>query len=468
MMTTPHIRDYVGKHVHMIGIGGSSMSGLARMLLEKGYTLTGSDNLETYATKLLREEYHVPVTIGHKAENVHGADLVIYTVAILPDNPERVELARLNIPCIERATLLGQLMEGYSSAVGVCGTHGKTSTTSMLAQIMVETGMDPTISIGGNLDFIGGNIRIGKGDTFLAEACEFNASFLHMRPTVAVVLNIDMDHPDFFKDIDDVQRTFGLFLDLLPENGAAVGNGEDKRIVELFAKLPCKTYTFGFDAKCDFYPENLVYDEVGHGSYDLCFRDEKLGHVKLNVPGFFHVSNSLAALTAAWVKGADMEKACEALSHFAGAHRRFELTSVVEGVKLYHDYGHNPTEMRNAISVAAMQPRNRLWAVMQPHTFSRVKNLFADYLTCTEEADITLVTDIYAAREKDPGDIKAEMLVEGMRKNGINAIHTPSFDDTEKYLREHWQPGDLVLTMGCGNINQLNDQIYENEQKKQG
>ncbi len=466
MMNTPHIRDFVGKHVHMIGIGGSSMSGLAKMLLEKGYTLTGSDNLETYATKLLREEYRVPVTIGHKPENVHGADLVIYTVAILPDNPERVELARLGIPCIERATLLGQLMEGYQSAIGVCGTHGKTSTTSMLAQIMVECGMDPTISIGGNLDFIGGNTRIGKGDTFLAEACEFNASFLHISPTLAVVLNIDMDHPDFFKDIDDVQRTFGKFLALLPEDGAAVGNGEDPRIVELFAQLPCKTYTFGFDAACDFSPAGLVYDELGRGHYDLCNRGQVLGHVQLNVPGFFHVSNSLAALAAAWVKGADMEKACVALSHFAGAHRRFELTSVVEGVKLYHDYGHNPTEMRNAISVAAMQPRNRLWAVMQPHTFSRVKNLFNDYLTCTKEADITLVTDIYAAREKDPGDIKAEMLVDGMRKNGINAIHTPSFDDTEKYLRQHWQPGDLVLTMGCGNINQLNDQIWENEQKK--
>lgn len=465
-MTTPHIRDFEGKHIHMIGIGGSSMSGLARMLLGKGYRLTGSDNLETYATRLLRDEYHVPVTIGHKPENVHGADLVIYTVAILPDNPERVELARLGIPCIERATLLGQLMEGYDCAIGVSGTHGKTSTTSMLAQILVETGMDPTISIGGNLDFIGGNTRVGKSDTFLAEACEFNASFLHMRPTLAVILNIDLDHLDFFKDIDDIQRTFGKFLSLVPEEGTVVGNGEDKRIMELFDTLSCHKLTFGFSDSCDFYPANLTYDDLGRGVYDLSFRGQILGHVQMNVPGFFHVSNSLAALAAAWAKGADMEKACQALSHFEGAHRRFELTGVVEDVKLYHDYGHNPTEMKNAISVAAMQPRNRLWAVMQPHTYSRVKRLFDDYLTCTAQADITLVTDIFGAREKDPGDIKAEMLVEGMRKNGINAIHTPSFDDTEKYLREHWQPGDLVLTMGCGNINQLNDQIWDNQQKK--
>ena len=468
MMNSPHIRDYAGKHVHMIGIGGSSMSGLAQLLLEKGYILTGSDNLETYATKKLREEFGIPVTIGHRAENVHGADLVIYTVAILPDNPERVELARLGIPCIERATLLGQLMEGYPNAIGVCGAHGKTSTTAMLSQVLMAAGLDPSIHIGGTLDFIGGSTRVGKSGTFLAEACEFNASFLHLRPTVAVVLNIDADHLDFYRDIDHIQETFGKFLALLPESGIAIGNGEDERIMQLFEALTCRKVTFGFTASCDYHPENLAYNELGMGSFDLYCGDALLGHVALKVPGEFNVSNALAALSCAHTQGADMQKACQALGAFEGAHRRFELTSVIDGVKLYHDYGHNPTEMKNALSVAHKQPHNRLWAVMQPHTYSRVKRLFPDYLTCTAIADITLVTDIYAAREKDPGDIKAEMVVEGMRQNGINAIHTPSFDDTEAYLRAHWQPGDLVLTMGCGNINQLNDQIWENEQKKNG
>ena len=465
-MMEPHIRDYQGKHIHMIGIGGSSMSGLAQMLLEKGYILTGSDNLETYATRHLREDLHVPVTIGHKAENVHGADLVIYTVAILPDNPERVEVARLGLPNIERATLLGQLMEGFDTAIGVCGAHGKTTTTSMLSQVMMECNMDPSIHIGGSLDFIGGSTRIGKSGTFLAEACEFNASFLHMRPTVAVVLNIDADHLDFYRDIDHIQETFGKFLALLPENGIAIGNGDDRRIMELFGALRCRTLSFGLGEGCDYRPANLSYDEYGHARFDLCFRGETLGHVELQVPGAFQVLNALAALSCAHSQQADMTAACRAMSEFKGAHRRFELTSEIDGVKLYHDYGHNPTEMRNVLSVAKLQPHNRLWAVMQPHTYSRVKRLFDDYLTCTADADITLVTDIYAAREKDPGDIRAEMVVEGMRKNGINAIHTPSFDDTEAYLRAHWQPGDLVLTMGCGNINQLNDQIWANEQKK--
>ncbi len=466
MMNTPHIRDYVGKHVHMIGIGGSSMSGLAQLLLENGYILTGSDNLETYATKKLREEYGVPVTIGHKAENVHGADVVVYTVAILPDNPERVELARLGIPCIERATLLGQLMEGYPNAIGICGTHGKTSTTAMLSQALIGAGEDPSIHIGGTLDFIGGNVRAGKSDTFVTEACEFNASFLHLRPTVAVVLNIEEDHLDFYRDIHHIQETFGQFLALLPEDGIAIGNGADERIMQLFQQLSCRWYSFGLTDSCDYHPANLGYNELGMGCFDFCFGTEVLGHVELRVPGEFNVENALAALACAHTQGADMTKACAALSEFAGAHRRFELTSVIDGVKLYHDYGHNPTEMKNALAVAHKQPHNRLWAVMQPHTFSRVKRLFSDYLTCTRIADITLVTDIYAAREKDPGDIKAEMLVEGMQRNGINAIHTPSFDDTEAYLRAHWQPGDLVLTMGCGNINQLNDQILDNEQKK--
>lgn len=464
-MNAPHIRDYQGKHIHMIGIGGSSMSGLAQMLLEKGYQLTGSDGLETYTTRHLREDLHIPVTIGHKPENVHGADLVVYTVAILPDNPERVEMERLGIPSIERATLLGQLMEGYGTAIGVCGAHGKTSTTSMLSQVMMECGMDPTIHIGGQLDFIGGSTRIGKSDTFLAEACEFNASFLHLRPTIAVVLNIDADHLDFYRDIDHIQETFGQFLSLLPKDGCAIGNGDDPRVVQLLNNLTCPRYTFGFGEGCDYRPLNLHYDELGRGSFDFAFGETVLGHVDMQVAGTFQVSNAMAALTCAHIQNGDMVTACRAMSSFKGAHRRFELTSVIQGVKLYHDYGHNPTEMRNALSVAALQPHNRLWAVMQPHTYSRVKRLFEDYLTCTQMADITLVTDIYAAREKDPGDIKAEMVVEGMRQHGVNAIHTPTFDDTEAYLRQHWQPGDLVLTMGCGNINQLNDQILAHEKE---
>ncbi len=466
-MADPHIRDFRGRHIHMIGIGGSSMSGLARILKAQGYPLTGSDNLETYATRKLREA-GIPVTIGHTPENVHGAELVVYTVAILPDNAERVEAARLGLPTIERATLLGQLMEGAKTAIGVCGTHGKTSTTSMLAQALVVAGVDPSVHIGGSLDFIGGSTRTGKGDVFLTEACEFNESFLHLRPTIAVVTNIEEDHLDYFKDIDDIQRAFGRFLSLLPQHGHAIGNGDDERVVALLSGLTCHTVTFGMAQWCDWRPVNLTYDEQGRGSFDVSWHGKNKGHVELKVAGFFHVYNALAAVAAAYALGAELAPVCAALSEFVGAHRRFELTGEIDGVKLYHDYGHNPTEMRNVLSVARLQPHNRLWAVMQPHTYSRVKRLLPDYFTCTRDADITLVTDIYAAREKDPGDIKTADIIEGMLAAGINAVHTPTFDDTEAYLRAHWQPGDLVLTMGCGNINQLNEQMHAHEAEKTG
>ena len=446
----------------MIGIGGSSMSGLARMLHQKGYNLTGSDHLETYTTKSLRD-LGISVTVQHDPKNVRDADLVIYTVAIAEDNPERMEARRLHIPQLERATLLGQLMEGYPTAIGVCGTHGKTTTTSLIAQILMAVDSDPTIHIGGSFDVIGGNVRAGNGDIFLTEACEFNLSFLQLKPKIAVITNIDEDHLDFFRNIDDIQSAFGSFLSLVPEDGFAIGNGDDERVFNLLQSLHCQIVTFGLGDACDIHAGIIQYDAFGRGSFDVFRRNELLGHISLTVAGAFNVYNALAGVAYAYAQGLDMQAACEAISAFKGAHRRFELTGVIDGVKLYHDYGHNPTEMENALSVAKLQPHNRLWAVMQPHTYSRVKKMLPRYFTCTQAADITLVTDIYAAREKDPGDIRAEQIVDGMKQNGLNAVHTPSFDDTEAYLRAHWQPGDLVLTMGCGNINQLNEQINEHE-----
>ena len=461
-MLSPHIRDYTGRRVHMIGIGGSSMSGLAEMLLQKGYAVTGSDGTESYATEKLRA-LGIPVSIGHRPQNVEGADLVVYTAAIAPDNPERLALDRLSIPSMERATLLGQLMEGYPRAVGICGTHGKTTTTAMLSQLAMEAGLDPTIHIGGQLDAIGGSTRIGGGDAFLAEACEFNASFLHLRPTIAVVLNIEADHLDFYKDIDDITPPYGKFLALLPEDGLCIGNGDDARVLGLLKKLACRCETFGFNGQNDWHPANLCYDETGHGIFDLVYKGKTLSHIQMRVPGFFNVLNALAALAAGHALGAADEAAARAIEAFAGAHRRFELTGAVEGVRLYHDYGHNPTEMKNALSIAKLQRPARLWAVMQPHTYSRVKRLFSDYIDCCREADEILITDIFAAREKDPGDIHASMLVEAIEKTGQRVHYTPTFDDAEAYLRAHWHKGDLVLTMGCGNINLLNDQIARNE-----
>ena len=466
-MKTAHIRDYPGGRIHMIGIGGSSMSGLAEMLTDQGYTITGSDRDETYLVHFVREK-NARVFIGHRAENVHGADLVVYSAAIAKDNPERVEAEKLGIPCIERAVLLGQLMEGYPKAVGVCGAHGKTTVTSMLSQMLLENGMDPGIHIGGRLDAVGGSTRVGHSGIFVAEACEYNRSFLHLSPTVAVVLNIDADHLDCYKDIDEIEQTFGQFLELLPETGTAIGNGDDPRILRCFSRLNRKKILFGFGKDLEWHPENLKEDERGYASFELIHQGKKAAFVQMSVPGMFNVMNGMAAVATAVHLGLDAGKAAETLGRFCGAHRRFELTDRIDGVEIFHDYGHNPAEMRNAVSIARKRCKGCLWAVMQPHTFSRVRTLFDQYLTCTEEADITLVTDICAAREKDPGDLNSGMLVQGMQENGIRAVWTPSFDDTENYLKAHWKPGDLVITMGCGDINLLNDQIHRHYLESEG
>jgi len=461
-MQIPHIRDYQGKHIHMIGIGGSSMSGLAGMLLEKGYHITGSDQSDGYLLGSLREK-GVVIHVGHDAANVVGADLVVYTAAIPETNPERAYCREHGVPELERAWLLGQLMEGSEQSIGISGAHGKTSTTSMLSQILVEGGLDPSIHIGGQLDAIGGSTRIGKSGVFLAEACEFKRSFLKLRPTIAVILNIDADHLDCYRDIDEIEQTFGEYLDLLPADGLAIGNGDDPRVLRQLRQCGRRAETFGLEESNDWYPGNLTRSESGCASFDLMHGGEALCRVALDVPGDFNLYNALAALASAHALGADMRKAAESLAHFHGAHRRFELTGLLNGCEMFHDYGHNPTEMRNAVSIARLRCKGTLYAVMQPHTFSRVKTLFDDYLTCTEKADVTLVTDICAAREVDPGDINSGMLVEGMRAHGVNAVWTPSFDDTEAWLRAHVQPGDLAITMGCGDINRLNDQIARHE-----
>ena len=462
-MKQPHIRDYAGKRIHMIGIGGSSMSGLSQMLISKGYEVSGSDRTEGYLIGDVRAA-GAKVFIGHAAEQVHGADLVVYTGAAASDNPERVEADRLGIPSIERSVLLGQLMEGYRQAVGVCGAHGKTSTTSMLSQMLVECGLDPSVHIGGKLDAIGGSTRIGTGDAFLAEACEFRRSFLEMKPTVAVVLNIDADHLDCYRDIDEIEATFGQFMRLVPESGVVIGKGTDERVLRQMQMLTCRTLTFGMTDACDFHPANLTEDDRGYASFDLIGMGMSLGRVTMAVPGDFNVENGLAALCTAYVLGADMAQAIASLGRFTGAHRRFEKTGEINGgAELFHDYSHNPAEMRNAVSIARKRCKGTLYAVMQPHTFSRVRTLFNDYLTCTELADVTVVTDICAAREKDPGDLNSGMLVEGMRAHGLNAVWTPSFDDTEAYLRAHMRPGDLAITMGCGDVNMLNEQIAQHE-----
>ncbi len=455
-----------GKHLHFIGIGGSSMSGLARFMLQKGCAVSGSDRDASHKTEAL-EKLGVKIYIGHSAENVHGADLVVYSAAIAESNPERAEAKRLGIPQVERAVLLGRLMSTFDQAICVSGTHGKTTTTSMIAQIFVEAGEDPGVHIGGELDAIGGGTRVGGGNTFIAEACEYSGSFWHFYPTIAVILNIDEDHLDFYKDLDDIEASFRRFAGLVPEDGWVVGWGDDPRVRHVLSSLKCRTRTYGLEPYNELRAEDISYDELGRPRFTVTLYGHPLCEVELAVSGEKNLLDALAAIAVSDIAELPMSRVSETLSHFTGAHRRFDLTSVTDGVRVYQDYAHNPAEMKTAIHIAAMQPHKTLWAVWQPHTYSRTKALFNGFVETFDEADHILITDVMGARESDPGDIKSEMFLEPLRARGKRVDVTPTFDDAEAYLRSHWHSGDLVITLGCGNIDLLNEQIAKKGDTKQ-
>ena len=451
------------RRVHMIGVGGSSMSGLAGLLKDEGYEVTGSDRTRSHKTEAL-EARGVKVLIGHQAENVHGAQLIIYSAAIAADNPERAEAERLGIPQMERCDLIGQLMKGSACAIAVSGTHGKTTTTSMLAQAFLTAGHDPSVHIGGELDFLGGSTRRGE-DEFILDACEYNRSFLHFYPTMAVILNIDEDHLDCYKDIDDIEHAFLQFARL---SKYIVGWGDDMRVLRVIRESGLPHTTYGLGEGNTLRPEGLSFDERGRASFTAVWEGEPLGAFALGVPGQANLLDALATIAVAHLRGLSMDAVAEALSQFRGAHRRNELTSVTDGVKVFTDYGHNPAEIKSALEIAALEPHKTLWAVWQPHTYSRTKALFDQFLTTFDKADKVLVTDICAAREKDPGDIRSEMLIEPLREHGVDAVLTPTFDDAEAYLRAHWQEGDVVITHGCGDIDLLNEQIALHGDTKPG
>jgi UDP-N-acetylmuramate--alanine ligase len=455
---TAHINDFQGKRVHFIGIGGSSMSGLSTLMQKLGYQVTGSDRDRSHKTDALKSA-GIPVVIGHRPETVRGADFIVFSAAIAPENPERAEAFRLGIPQIERSDLIGQLMEGCKTAIGISGTHGKTTTTAMLAQVMVESGVRPTVHIGGELDALGGSTLLGDKDYFVVEACEFNASFLKFLPTIAVILNIDEDHLDFYRDIDDIERAFLAYARRTPEDGFCVGCGDDARVRRVMAAAGRKSLSYGLGPSNQLRATGITYDPQGKARFTATFEGQPLCRVEMSVPGEHNLLNALCIIAVARLCGLAMDVVASTLSRFSGAHRRFELTSVTDGVHIYHDYGHNPTEIKNALHIARMQPHKRLWAVWQPHTYSRTKKLFGGFVEAFDEADHALITDICAARESDPGDIRSEMLIEPIRARGVDAALTPTFDDAEAHLRAHWQPGDLVITLGCGNIDLLNEQI---------
>ena len=464
---TAHIRAYQNKRVHFIGVGGSSMSGLASLLNDEGYIVSGSDRTRSHKTDALAEK-GIRIHIGHDAQSVHDADFIVYSAAIPESNPERAEAFSRGIPQLERCDLIGQLMENYPFAIGVSGTHGKTTTTSMLAQAFLQAGADPTIHIGGELDFIGGSTRRGDNNDFIVEACEYHNSFLHFHPTVAIVLNIDEDHLDCYKDIDEIEATFKEFAYIIPQEGWCVGWGDDPRVRNVLGSVRCRTRSFGIEPHNEIRAEDISYDEQGRARFTATLFGHPLMDVEMSVPGEHNLIDALACIAVSEICQLPMTRVGEIISKFTGADRRFELTSVTDGVSVYTDYGHNPAEIKNALHNAAMQPHNTLWSVWQPHTYGRTKTLYDGFMETFHEADKVLVTDICLGRgrEEDPGDLNSAMLVADLKKRGVDAVLTPSFDDAEAYLRSHWQAGDVVVSHGCGDINLLNEQIAKHGDTK--
>lgn len=446
-------------HVHFIGIGGISMSGLAEILMDRGFTVSGSDTTPSDLTKRL-EQHGAKVYLSQIADNITpDIDLVVYSAAIHEDNPELAQVRAKNLPALSRAELLGQLMNNYKVPIAVSGTHGKTTTTSMIAHILLAAETDPTISVGGVLRAIGGNVRIGANDYFLMEACEYTNSFLHFNPKVAVILNIDEDHLDFFKDLADIRHSFHLFAGRLPEDGTLIIGGEIPYSKAITQGLKCNVVTFGTRPSDDYYADHFSYEKDGHASYRFYRKGKKLGKVTLSVTGRHNITNSVAALAAADILGIPLDVAEKGLSSFTGTTRRFEYKGKVKGVTVVDDYAHHPTEIRATLAMARHVQHKDVWCIFQPHTYTRTKALFDEFVEVLTGADHIILPDIYAARETDDLGVSSELLCEALKERGVDAYYLEDFDGIEHFVLEHCQKNDLLITMGAGNVVKIADDL---------
>ena len=445
--------------IHFIGIGGISMSGLAEILLEEGFKVSGSDARETELTDHLAAG-GARIVYGQRAENItDDIDLAVYTAAVHPDNPEYAEVVRRGIPIMSRADLLGQIMKNYGAAVAISGTHGKTTTTSMVTEILLAAGKDPTISVGGILHSIGGNIRVGGPELFVTEACEYTNSFLSFFPTMEVILNIEADHLDFFKDIDDIRHSFRLFAEKLPKSGLLIINSDIRDYRQITDGLDCRVVTVGHSADSDYSAADICYDEYARPSFTLVKGGKDAGRIALGVPGEHNVYNALAAVAAAEALGIAAGDIADGLSHFTGTERRFEKKGEIGGVTIIDDYAHHPQEISATLAAAKNYPHKKLWCVFQPHTYTRTKAFLDEFAQALSAADEVILADIYAARETDDLGISSRDIAQRIENLGTKAHYFPTFDDIETFILEKCSDGDLLITMGAGDIVKVGERL---------
>ncbi len=463
-MKNIHIRNFIGKHIHFIGIGGISMSGIAEILLENGYIISGSDIRDSKIIERLRKK-GANIYIGHNSSNIEGAKLIVYTAAINGNNPELMAAEERSIPVMDRATLLGQLMETYPFAIGVAGTHGKTTTTSMLSVIMEHADLNPTILVGGEVDEIGGNVRTGNSDYFLTEACEYVESFLKFHPYIALILNIDEDHLDYFRDIDHIYQAFLKYARLVPPDGYVIGCIDDPLVEKLLNEARRQYVSFAIEKEAHLIAHSISYDDRGCPTFIPCYRGQDTEPISLKVPGRHNIYNALAAYATARILGVDGRTIAEGLNTYHGTHRRFEIKGTIDGITVIDDYAHHPNEIKATINALKNFPHKRIWCIFQPHTYTRTKKLFDRFIDAFQGVDKLIISDIYAAREKDPGDIHSNDIVYNIKKNGQEAMYISAFDEIVAYLSQNVQSGDIVVTMGAGNIYEVGDDFLKTFQK---
>lgn len=446
-------------HVHFIGIGGISMSGLAEILLNEHFKVSGSDSQETALTQHLVRK-GATLYYGQVAENITDSiDLVVYTAAIKEDNPEFKEVITRGIPTLSRAQFLGQLMSNYKTPIAVSGTHGKTTTTSMVSHILLEGDLDPTISVGGILQSIGGNIRVGNSDTFITEACEYTNSFLNFAPMISIILNVEEDHMDYFKDIHEIRQSFHNFAKVLPSQGHLIVNGEIPELNEIINGLDCNILTYGLGDGYDYCARNVSYNDAGQTEFDFYKGQELISHINLSVAGEHNVSNALSAIAVGELLELPLDIIKTGILSFKGTDRRYEYKGTFDEVTVIDDYAHHPTEIDATLNAIKHYPHKDLWVVFQPHTYTRTKAFFEEFAQSLSIIPHLILTDIYAAREYDDLGVSSEMLAHRIKELGCDVIHMSDFEQIEKHLKNNCNSGDLLITMGAGNVLEIGEKL---------
>ena len=449
------------KKVHMVGIGGVSMSGIAEILLNFGFKVSGSNNVESEITKKL-EKAGIEISIGHKAENITNQDIVVYSAAIKKDNIELVTAQAKNIPIIERADFLGELTRCYKDTITISGTHGKSTTTSMVSLCFLEALKDPTIQVGADLRNIDGNYKVGNSEHFIIEACEYVESFLKFSPKAEIILNIDNDHLDYFKNFENIKNAFIKYVKLLPDDGLLVVNGDDKNALDLIQYAKGTSLSYGITNKnTDFFAVNIVFDNDGFPEFDVYSKETFYGRIKLSVPGMHNVLNSLACIALCDYYGIKYETIKKALLSFTGALRRFEFKGKVNGASIYDDYGHHPAEIIATAKALMNKKYNQSWVVFQPHTYSRTKMLLDDFAKALLNFDNIIILDIYAAREKNTYGISSKDLADKICSLGKDAKYIPDFDECVNYLKSNVKENDIVLTQGAGTVTEIGPMLIK-------